>query len=691
MFLLLFKIKALKVSGNLYPTAGKSKKSLVFAFISFALCGGMFLFSSKGLYANPTPMIELQSPAVKAQTIKALQMIDQGRWELGRDTIAKTKDPLASKLYYWLVFTRKNEDQHFIHLTQFIRNNPEWPGARDLRSSAEKNMPLNLPLPAVVEWFDDYPPRTSDGMERYLDALIKQGKTAQAKGVLADWWAQTPLERKSQQNIYYKYKRFLGRDAHHKRLDMLLFAGQYDNARAVADVLGQGYPALAEARIALAQQKPTANALLARVPTSLRLDPGLMYERLRWRRRNDLDVGAMELLHSMPPADKIQNKSDWWRERHILVQRMVEKKMYESAYLLASEHVQSSGLPFAQAEFLSGWLALRFLDKAPQALQHFETLYQNVSTPVSQARAAYWAGRALEKMGDKELAQNWYKKAAQYQTVFYGQMAGAELGMEEALPHAAPPTLTAQDTAAFERDELMQAAHLLHEAGMRQTASLFIQAFTANNKTPKAYRYAAEEAARMKRYHDALRIAKNATRDGMFLTAQSYPVIADQLGGVPVEWALVHAIIRQESLFDMKAQSPAGALGYMQLMPGTASDTAKKLGMSYNKAWLTTRADYNIKLGSQYLEDMLERFDGSYPMAIAAYNAGPGRVDKWIETYGDPRLGQVDYIDWMEMIPIYETRNYVQRVLENVYVYRLRLKTIQAPPKTPLHVALVIR
>lgn len=630
-----------------------------------------------------------QSAQIRAQSVKALRSVASGQWTQARDIIAATKDPLASKLYYWLLFTKnKGGDSQYVHLAQFIRHNPQWPALKDLRVLAEQKMPGDLSPAEVTAWFNDYPPETARGVDRYLQALLGQGQRAKAKDYLTGWWATTKLTREEQKDIYRKYALFIDQKAHRQRFDTLLFAGQYTNARAIAAVLGQGYSALTEARIALAEEEPNAGALISKVPRELQNDPGLLFERLRWRRRNNLDVPAMEILHKMPPADQIHNAEDWWQERHILIRRLIEKKHYESAYLLAKEHAQKDGLSYAQAEWMAGWLSLRFLNNAPQGLAHFNALYKNVETPVSKARAAYWAGRAAKEMNAAEAAQSWFKDAARFQTVFYGQLAGAELGIEQSLPNAAPPVITAEDVSMFNALELVQAARLFHEAGMRNEASNFIQAFVKHEKTPKAYRFGAELAADMGHYHDALRIAKEATKEGMFLTAQSYPVITDRLGHVSVEWALVHALIRQESMFDQNAQSPVGALGLMQLMPATARETARKISVAYQPGWLTARPDYNIRLGSKYLSDMLARFDGSYPMAIAAYNAGPGRVNQWVEDYGDPRTGQVDLIDWIEMMPIYETRNYVQRVMESVYVYRLRLKGVQKPSDHMIHIAM---
>ena len=672
----------MKIYGNLDARASRCKNPV--AILAFLLLIVAFTLPVK---AADTLDNAPQTPAARQQTIRALQALNQDQWTLGRDLLARTKDPLASKLYYWMLFTREKSNYEYVHLAQFIRRNPDWPGIKGMRKLAEEKMPDSLTPAEVVTWYNDYPPQTARGTDRYVQALFEQGKKTEAKAFLSDWWAETQIGREEQKDIYRKYALFIDKGAHKRRLDMLLFASQYTNARAMAGILGPGYPELAEARIALAEEKSEAGGLINRVPRELQNDAGLLYERLRWRRRNDLDVEAMEILHKHPPADQIENLDAWWQEQHILVRRLIERRSYESAYLLVSKHEQTEGQSYSEAEWMCGWISLRFLNNPTRALQHFEALYEKVETPMSKSRAAYWAGRAAKAMGATEIAQKWYKDAARFQTVFYGQMAGAELGMAEALPNAAPPAMTEVDLSAFNKDDMIQAAKLFHDAGMRKDASRFLQAFAEGKKSPKAYRFAAETAIAMKQYHDAVKISKEATKEGMFLTAQSYPVITEQLRGIDTEWALVHAIIRQESMFDFAAESPVGAQGLMQLMPATARETAQKMGIAHQTSWLVSRPDHNITLGSEYLSRMIDRFDGSYPMAAAAYNAGPGRVDKWIKAYGDPRTGEVDLIDWIEMIPISETRNYVQRVMEAVYVYRLRLKGVQKQPQQPIHIA----
>lgn len=631
----------------------------------------------------------MQSRAAQDQTVRALQFINQGQWKLARDVVAQTRDPLASKLYYWLIFTEKGDFENFGRLAQFIRQNPDWPGISRLKNKAEKEMPSNLSATEVLAWFADYKPETANGVDRYMQALIATGQNNAAKDFLAHWWATTTLSRDDQRTIFRRYNNYLDRAAHLRRFDTMLHRGQNDNARALAAVLGNGYPELAEARIALKAEKKNVNGLINRVPRNLQSDPGLLFERLRWRRKNNLDMGAVEILHQAPPAKDVQNPKDWWRERHIIIRRMMEAQRFESAYLLAVKHMQQPGsFQFAQAQWVSGFLALRFMKKPTEAYQHFEALYESVETPISKARGAYWAGRAADDFGDKSLGKKWYENAAKHQTTYYGQLAGAKLGHAEALGNAAPPNLTSAEKAAFDKRELIQAVNLFRRAGMYKESSRFLRAFVEDESTPEAYRYAADFALQHGQTADAVRISKDATKKGLFLTAQSYPVISKQLQGIDLEWALVHAIIRQESVFDTKALSHAGARGLMQLMPATAKETARKIGIAHNQSWLTARPQHNIKLGSAYLDQLVRRFDGSYPLAIAGYNAGPGRVDKWLKTFGDPRKGEVDWIDWIEMIPIYETRNYVQRVLEGVYVYRLRLRNIQKPSQTPIHIAL---
>lgn len=643
--------------------------------------------------AKVEPVVRLQSSDARRLSVSAIKDSLNDRWGEARRKFLESRDPLAAKLYLWMLFTKKeNKDwdtANFIKLSQFVRHNSDWPGISKLQVLVEGVMPYDMSNAEVLAWYSDYPPQTPMGMERYMDALIIEGKKDKAREFLADWWAETQTSRDQQRKIFQKFGQFLTLDAHMRRFDSLLSNGYYENARAMAGVLGQGYPELAEARIALAEDKGGVEGALARVPQYLQNDPGLLFERLRWRRKHDLDAGAIEILEHQPSADKIRNQEDWWKERHIVIRRLLEEHKYKDAYKLASKHRQTEGLPFAEAQWLAGWLALRYMDKPTDAYEYFTAIYPKVNTPVSKSRAAYWAGRAATAMKKKDMAQDWYRKAAQFRTVFYGQLAASELMIEGDLTEKDVPSLASEDREIYARNDLIQVSKLLYEAGEKDMSARFLHAFVDSQAKPKAYRYAAEMAIGMGDNYLAVNIAKKAIKEGWVMTKQSYPVISEWMSNTSgVEMALVHSLIRQESIFDQHAESHAGAMGLMQLMPRTAKEVAGKIDVSFDERWLKDRPEYNIRLGSAYMARLLSRYNGYYPLAIAAYNAGPGRVDGWLKTFGDPRKHEIDLLDWVEMVPVYETRNYVQRVMEGLYVYRLRLRNIQGQPETRLDVAI---
>ncbi len=653
----------------------------------------VFLFLPVDATAFESPANRKQSKTARSLTVEAVKLIDQGKWEEGRQKIAQSKDPFAAKIFYWLQLTKGEQkewsNESFIRLSAFIRDNPNWPNRSKMIARAEGVMPEELSNAEVIVWYDSLPPRTPYGMERYMDALIIEGKHDQAKKFLAKWWASTLISKDRQREIFKKYGGYLTIDAHKKRFEELLQKGHHDNAIAIANVLGQGYPALAKARIALStNQKSNVTALINAVPVYLQDNPGLLYDRLHWRRTRNMDDGATEILLMNLPKDAILNRQDWWKERHIIIRRLLEKRRYSSAYKVAEKHIQTEGFPHAQAQWITGWLALHYMNKPTEAYERFSALYPKVKTPVSKARASYWAGRAAQAMGQMGLARDWYKKASEFQTVYYGQMASSAVSKDINLPKNKIPKIRSSEYERFEENEFFQGFEVFKAANQSHNADRFLNAFLSNDETPKAYRFAAEKLAKHNDYYNAVKVAKKASYKGMFLTKQAYPTITKHLRDVhSAEWALIHALIRQESMFDFNAKSHAGALGLMQLMPATARHVSKKMNLQYNKGWLTENPKYNIHLGSYYIGSMIDRYNGSYPLAIAAYNAGPGRVDKWLEIYGDPRKGDVNMIDWIELIPIYETRNYVQRVLENTYIYRLRLKDIQSHPAQDLHIA----
>ncbi|MGH6892361.1 MAG: lytic transglycosylase domain-containing protein, partial [Dongiaceae bacterium] len=316
--------------------------------------------------------------------------------------------------------------------------------------------------------------------------------------------------------------------------------------------------------------------------------------------------------------------------------------------------------------------ALRFLKDAPAAMRHFTSLYAGTTSIISQSRGAYWAGRAAEQTGDLAKAQDWYRTAAKGMTSFYGQLAAARLNEARELRLPGTPKPTAKEKALFDKRELVRVIRMLTALGEDDRTRLFLAKLMELSSRPAEYQLIAALGVEINRKDFAVAVAKEARTRGVEMIDYLYPVIKLPSGKNP-EPALVLGVIRQESAFEVGAVSGAGARGLMQLLPGTARGVAKQAGIKYAQKRLTTDSIYNVTLGRAYLDELLDRFSGSYVLTAAAYNAGPSRVQEWITTYGNPRQRSVDAIDWIESIPFDETRNYVMRILENTQVYRARL------------------
>lgn len=620
---------------------------------------------------------------------QGLQAVQKKRWVEARQIFVQTQDKAAMALYDWLYFTRTEGAVEFDRISRFLHEHPDWPRQAELKEIAEKSMPESMADSSVIAWFDRYEPQTAKGMSRYMQALIDQGRGAQAKEKLESWWPKARLDNQQQVDFIRRYAHLISQDVHVARFNTVLFRQQYTNARALAVMIGKGYPALAEARIGLAGNRPGVDRLVSAVPAYLQDDPGFMLERLRWRRKNNMDFGAIEILHNMPPVEQVPNVVEWWKERNIMARRLIEKKDYRSAYLVVSKHGMKEGSDFAAAEFMAGWLALRFNKQADKAFTHFEALYNGASTPISKSRGAYWAGKASAVLGRNDIARQWFQTAARYQTAFYGQMAIAELQDGDRPAQQLPPERSIAAESRFQSMSIVKAARYLHQAGgYRKEVTEFLDTMASNIQDPEEYLLAADFAVSLDHPHNAVRIGKKGLEKNIMMMDYAFPTILPRMRNVTQEWALVHGLIRQESQFDREAMSPVGARGLMQLMPATAREVARRKGIQHQTDWLLTRPDHNIALGTTYLDQLIDRYDGSYPLALAAYNGGMGNVDKWLARYGDPRQGEIDMIDWIELIPFDETRNYVQRVMESTYIYRLKMKAIQKSASAPLHVSM---
>lgn len=598
-----------------------------------------------------------------------LSFANSGDWDKALKGRGRQRDDQLEALFEWMRLRDGGQPTAFAAIERFVHDHPNWPDEATLVARAEQLISDDVSLSRRQEWFAKHPPRTTDGRLAQLAVIARIGDEAALQATVRETWRHIELGKRDEANFLALYGKHLREIDHIERLDEMLWRGHAGAARQAMDHVPAGWKKLADARLRLRYRQAGVDAAVKRVPADLQDDPGLHYERLRWRRLAGMRAGARDLMFQAPRSDEFVGL--WWRERAWHIREALDDGNLEDAYQLAASHSQRSGGPFAEAEWLAGWIALRFLDRPQDALRHFSQLHANVSTPISSGRAAYWAGRAAEAIGNPEEARVWYERGAAFQTTFYGQLAAARIDAKHImLPEPATPDAAAR--AAFDADDEVRAAKALIRLRMDRLARLFLRHLAVGSEDTDRSALIAETAASAGELGTAVFTARRAAVGRMILPSLGYPLL-DPIPTEGPEPALVHAIIRQESSFEATAVSRVGARGLMQLMPATAKQTAQSIGLDYDLGSLIARPDYNVRLGSTYLKQMVHRFDGHYIKAIASYNAGPHRVVTWVREHGDPSDPSVDVIDWIERIPFSETRNYVQRVLEALHVYRDRL------------------
>ncbi len=618
--------------------------------------------------APPPPPLTYQS---------AFSALEEGRTDQARQMMARGHDPILNKVLRGLLMAQPNNDYSFDELASFVTNNPDWPGLKGIMMILEQKIPANVSESQLVNWFNAHPPLTPTAFYRSIESLQALGQTTKASELVRARWIERNFGNGDQTAFYERYASLLCVADHEARLDRLLWENEITAARAMYPYVDASHKALAEARIALANQTTRAETIMAQVPASLQEDAGLLYERVRWRRKNDNDDGALDLLLKAPKD--LGQPEKWWEERHIVIRRLIEAKNFAMAYRLAASHGLTTGFNFVQAEFLAGWLALRFLNKPHLAHSHFTNLLKECVTPISRSRGYYWLGRTYEAAGQADDAQQAYETAATINTTFYGQLAIAKLYQQPTIRAASEPAVPPAIRSHFFERDVVRATERLYKIGKTERARVFFKAITDYATQRVDFALALDLAYQLQRPDWAVSAAKAANQKNFIITGAAYPVLAMDIPKRP-ELALTHALIRQESQFKADAGSPVGAQGLMQLMPATAKEVARKLGMKYSPA-LLSHPDYNVRLGTTFIQNQIDNFDGSYVLALAGYNAGPRRAREWMDTYGDPRTPNVDPIDWIELIPIYETRNYIQRIIENLQFYRARLNNSHAPLK----------
>ncbi|MBA83594.1 transglycosylase SLT domain-containing protein [Thalassobius sp. S69A] len=627
-------------------------------FRSFALILVICL-NAAGLHAA--------GPSPEASAISAARA---GNWDTAARLAARA-GPVGSDLLVWMRL--RSGQGSFAEVQEFLALHPDWPGLHRMRKRAEAQLET-VPPAQIAAFFASQRPQTGAGVLAYARALFALGRAEAAQAELVRAWRTMDLDETSHEALTAAYGTHLA-PHHQARMDMALWRGLRGDAQQMQSLVGEDWNKLAAARRGLRSQARNVDSLIEAVPAALRDDPGLAYERFQWRIRKGRTDGALDIiLRRSQGANTLGQPLSWAGWRRYLVRDLMRDGRYAEAYQVASlHHTQpADGYAYSDLEWLSGYLSVRFLNAPERALDHFQRFRASVETPISLGRAGYWIGRAQEAMGDAEGARVAYAEGAAYQTSYYGLLAAERAGVPFDTSLAGRDPVPDWRQAAFVGSDVFQAGLLALNAGELTLAEQFLT-HLASTLEPEAAAQLGQAAIDLQEPHLQVMIAKAAAKRGITLPAPYYALHPMQRLDLPVPMALALSIARRESEFDPQVVSGAGAMGLMQLMPGTAAQVAGELGVSHEPGKVLSDWSYNAVLGSAYLASLSERFGGNIVLVSAGYNAGPSRPDQWIERFGDPRSLRVDVVDWVEMIPFTETQNYVMRVAESLPVYRARL------------------
>jgi soluble lytic murein transglycosylase len=626
----------------------------------------LLLIAAVVLAVSPSARAQNLSDADRTAAVSAIAAARAGDWNQAYTIAVRSNDPLPMKIVKWLDYTRSSVTGRFSDISTFIVQNPDWPAQKVLRRQAELALADENDDTADA-WFKKFPPVTGLAKARAGMIMVGHGQVDAGLAAVRAAWVDSDFTASDEHEFYARYSANLRPEDNVKRLDRLLWDRLSDPARRMLPLVPPDYRAEAEARLALVDRASNAQTLVAKIPDARRGDIGLIFDTIHWDRHNDNNDAAAQLL--LAHGDNPEHPSAWAGERQIVARRLLALGNADLAYKVIQQSAGAEGNAYSESEFLSGYIALRYMKNSALAFDHFSHVLARVTVPWAKARAAYWSGRAAAAGGKPELAAKWYAAGAEHMVTFYGQLAAHQLG-NDAPPRPQPePKPTAEELADFNARELVRAAALFAAANDRDHIRVFLMQQADLAKKPIEFAMIASFAEQRGRVDVAIAVARRAIDAGMPLMIHGYPVTTLPAGTGP-ERSLLLAIVRTESAFDQEAMSGVGARGLMQLMPGTAQLIAKQQQMPYSVDRLLTDGLYNLTLGRAYVEKLLDDFGGSYPLAIASYNAGPGRVRQWLHDYGDPRGREIDMVDWIESIPFNETRLYTQRVLESLQIYR---------------------
>jgi soluble lytic murein transglycosylase len=641
--------------------------------------------SAAAAWRKGVPPVNAPAPTVAAAPVsgdlaavkQAIDLMREGKTGEATGIKKSIDDPVARKLVEWLILRHPSGDAGFGRYAAFIADNPSWPGIGLLRRRAEGRLWQERSEFATVRRFTGGQPASAKGRFALARVLLAEGDRDGAERQVHQAWRSEELSEHVEAEALAAFRELLTREDHRARMDRRIGAKDFSGAMRAARRLGEVEVSIVKACKGVAENASKSLALLDAVPTGGRQDLGYTLCRIQWLMRHDRFADATRLMQAASPETMaFQDTDEWWRKRRILARELLDLGEPKTAYEIVRS-AASPDNPYYRAEFhfMAGWIALRFLADPATALVHFAHVDDGSANPIVLARAAYWRGRAHEAAGRTEDMRAHFEAAARHSTAYYGQLARARLGLSE-LELQTPP-----EHASAASIELLRAAELLYAIGERDLVLSFLTGLAEQSDDAAGLASLAELAARNDDARAVLLVGKTALARGLPLDVHAFPDI-----GVPpcspigpaLPRSIVYSVARTESEFNQRVVSPAKAVGLMQVTPEAGRDTAKRFGVTYDWDRLVSDPVYNTQMGAAELAALLQEYRGSYIMSFAGYNAGRGRVQKWVAQYGDPRDAKVDAIDWVERIPFPETRNYVQRVMENLQVYRVRFGETKA-------------
>ena len=629
---------------------------------------------------NDEPADKPAAPALTGDLAALKDAIDLARKGKTEDASAardRIADSVGRKLADWFMLRHSESTANFKRYAGFLAANPDWPSRTLLRRRAEARLWQEKSDAATVHAFTMDRPISAKGKFALARVLLAEGDTDRAARLVREAWRTDELSERSEEDSYEAFRDLLTAADHRARMDKRLGAKDYAAARRAAKRLGEDELAIVKACAAVTGKASKAKDYLDDVAADARRDLGYVLCRAQWHLQKDrIDDAAEVILAAAPETMAAQDTDAWWRERRLLARKLLDQGKFKTAY----DMVRTAAVPEKEVyrvdyHFMCGWIALRFLGDPRAALVHFAAIDEGSANPIALSRAHYWRGRAAEAMGAIADARMSYRAAARYPTAYYGQLARARLGLDRIELRPPSPVLAAADTPAS--DERVRAAEMLYGIGERDVVFYYAEDFAKESTDVAALEALGELAGRRGDARVMLEVGKTALARGLALDHYAFPTI-----GIPehkqvapkIETSVIYSVARTESSFDQRDKSPANAVGLMQVTPEAGRDTAKRFGLTYDWDKMVSDPVYNTQMGAAELSALLSEYRGNQIMTFAGYNAGRGRVREWVQARGDPRDPNVDPVDWVERIPLSETRNYVQRVMENVLVYRSRFE-----------------